>query len=131
LSSIKPSIVILRGKGTFTRVIACGKRYEKKPIKLFLHTYESHRQRIAVGYAVGKGTGKAAQRNRFKRLMREAFRLNREKYLNHMVTGLSLEIIFLYTHTKDKPLKNDQFSLINQAIFTLGSTLKTIITNEQ
>ena len=67
--STKPTIKILKGFGTFTRVITRGKRYEKQPIKAFVLSSLSRKTSLHVGYSVTKTIRTAAHRNRIKRLM--------------------------------------------------------------
>ena len=46
-------------------------------------------QTLKVGFSVGKKLGCAVQRNRIKRLFREAYRLNEDKF----ATGVDLVIV--------------------------------------
>jgi ribonuclease P protein component len=116
-------IETLSGFGSFTRVITRGKKYESKPIKAFICTSPSKQTRLRAGFAVSKGIRKATQRNLFKRLMKEAFRTNREKYFGHIEPGTLLEIVFLYNGDLKILPKKDRFATINKAISDLTSII--------
>jgi len=115
----QPLIETLRGFGTFTRVIARGKRYEKQPIKAFVCSTLSINTSLRIGYTVTKKIRKASQRNRLKRLMREAFRANKEGYRTIVKTGTMSEIIFMYNSSIKTAPKKVDFSTINNALYAL------------
>lgn len=65
----------LRDSGQFQRVYRNGKRYEGVFITVFVIENEELNHRLGVT-ASKKALGKAVQRNRAKRLLRETFRSN-------------------------------------------------------
>lgn len=64
-------------KRDFDRVFAEGRSAADYSLVVYMLPTELGYPRL--GLAVGKGIGKAVRRNRVKRLIREAFRLNRDK----------------------------------------------------
>jgi len=65
----------LRDPAQFQYVYRQGKRYDGKFVTVFVITNEELHHRLGVT-ASKKAIGKAVQRNRAKRLLREAFRFN-------------------------------------------------------
>ena len=61
----------------FKRVYRTGKRLRQFPLRLYALRRTQGESRL--GLAIGKKVGKAVVRNRWKRAIREAFRLNRRR----------------------------------------------------
>ena len=66
----------LRGSNDFQRVYKAGKRYEGHLLTVFVLPNSLPQHRLGIT-ASRKALGKAVDRNRAKRLLREAFRLTR------------------------------------------------------
>jgi ribonuclease P protein component len=67
----------LHKRADFDRVYSEGRRIASSPLVLFFCPSPSEKARLGV--SVGKKIGKAVVRNRVKRLLREAFRLNKHQ----------------------------------------------------
>ncbi len=85
---------------------------------------QERQQYLSVGYTVTKRIRKAVQRNKIKRQMREAFRLNKECYLQKILNQTAFDLVFMYTGNAEKTNENSRFSLINQAVLALGSLIQ-------
>jgi ribonuclease P protein component len=68
----------LRGSNDFQRVYRTGKRYEGHLLTVFVLPNSLTEHRLGIT-ASRKALGKAVDRNRAKRLLREAFRLTRPR----------------------------------------------------
>lgn len=71
-----PKAHLLRTTGEFQRVYRLGRRFRGEGFALIFHANSLAYNRL--GISVHRKAGCAVRRNRMKRLVREAFRLNRE-----------------------------------------------------
>lgn len=80
-----PRNKILRGKKNFERLFKQGNLFKGRIVDLRFLTLSkdaSGQNNCLMGFVVSKRLGNAVQRNRIKRLMREAYRLNQ-----HLISG--------------------------------------------
>lgn len=69
----------LHRKADFSRVIRQGQRVSASGLILWVHRSPEGTTPPRLGLAIPRSYGKAVDRNRLKRLLREAFRLNKAK----------------------------------------------------
>ena len=70
-----PVFIRLRSPGDFRKVYASGRRYESRLMTAFVRPNGLEHHRLGIT-ASRKAIGNAVERNRSKRLLREAFRLS-------------------------------------------------------
>lgn len=78
-------VEILRGHEAFGEILGRGTRVQGTHIRGYILSVDSDFNAgvpVRVGFAVRKQVTEAADRNRVRRLMREAYRLNKEKLIN-------------------------------------------------
>lgn len=83
--------------------------------------------RIAVSVSKKKFK-RAVKRNRVKRLTREAFRLNKTEFYNHMAEGQTIDILFIYLDHQLPVYSKTEHAMINsmQKILALLSPVPSI-----
>lgn len=101
----------LKSKKLFEALFTEGKTVSAYPLKLiYLRTELPHPVYIQAGVAVPKRNLKSAvHRNRVKRLMREAYRLNKHQFFNN--SEGSFAFLFLYLGKKMTNFKEMERSM--------------------
>ena len=100
----------LKSKKKIERLFLDGKKHHKFPIRAvyFFEEEESNAFQITVSVPK-KLIKKAVDRNRIKRRMREAFRLNQMKLKNNR----KLEVMFIYTTSELKDYATIEKSILD------------------
>jgi ribonuclease P protein component len=102
----------LKSRKLIQQLFAEGKAISAQPLRLiYTRAGMVMDQPVKVGVSASSRIfKKAVDRNRIKRLMREAYRLNKTSLVQHMnITGQQFAVFIIYT---DKVLP--EFSIINQ-----------------
>ncbi|MFV1885184.1 MAG: ribonuclease P protein component [Balneola sp.] len=110
-----PKSHILRGRRNFQELFKSTKFINTPTISVRFSTYPSDKEGFKVGFISPKKIGNAVQRNRYKRLLREAYRLNKYMLSEVMADFIgSLHIVFIARHAKPDyhAVKNDMVTLL-------------------
>lgn len=108
---------MLKKNYEFKNVLTRGKFYRGKEIEIFI--IKNNKKRNFLGIAIGTKNGKAFQRNKAKRLIRESY----SKLENELIEGNSIVILM----NKKFPIKNMKFSEVfedMEKIFLKAEILK-------
>ena len=115
-----PKSHILRGKRNFKRLFTKSSLITSQSVNLRFAQYPSADEGFQIGFISPKKIGTAVQRNRAKRLMREAYRLNQ-----HLITDVVRELnIGLHAVFMARSAKLE-FSQVNDDIVTMLNELRT------
>lgn len=87
----------LKSQKLIEKLFSEGKSIAVYPLRLvYLKTSFEDSVKLKVGVSVSKRNfKKAVDRNRMKRLMREAYRLNKSKYLNNITDQYAFMILYI------------------------------------
>lgn len=124
-----PRSKILRGKKNFERLFRQGNLFKGRIIDfrfLTLSKDTSDQNGCLMGFVVSKRLGNAVQRNRIKRLMREAYRLNQHlisDYCNSDNPGLHGVFIAKKKQFDFHSIQNDCIELLKRLEKYLRNTL--------
>lgn len=108
---------MLKKNYEFRAVLTKGKFFKEKEIEIFLLT--NNKKKNFLGIAIGTKNGKAFQRNRAKRIIRECY----AKLENQIIEGNSIVILINKNYNLDEIKFNDTFNKI-QKVFENAKILK-------
>ena len=114
----------LRGRDVFSRLYATGRRADGELIRCLFLLENASEVKLLAGFAVPRRTCSAARRNRLRRLMREAFRQEREALFG-MLSGssCSASILFVFRGKREVPVERVKLSSVRADIATLCSVV--------
>lgn len=109
-------IKTLKKNYEFKNVLSKGKFYVGKYVTIYIK--KNNKKENYIGIAVSTKVAKAVKRNKIKRIIRESFRLNKNKLTK------GNDIVFMWN--KNANIKELSFYLINKEIIDLFEKAKII-----
>ena len=98
----------LKSASEIDLVFKDGSKISSKLISLYYGKSDKENS-LRIAFSVGKKThALATTRNKLKRLMKEALRLNGHKYLNY---SLSYNLVFVYFSSREESMKSIEESM--------------------
>jgi len=98
-----PKLERLLNRKDFVNLNRLGKRFHTKHFLVIIKENNTDKRRLGV--TVTKKTGNAVKRNRVKRLLREYFRLNKNRFsigYDTVIIGKKNSFLLNYTETKEE-----------------------------
>ena len=118
----------LRGRGTFSRLFASGRRLDGTLVRCFFLLERKEPVALLAGFSVSSRTYNAVRRNRLRRLMREAFTLERPVLWSAVQRGgCSLSIVFVFKGTRGLEMERLSLHPVRSDIASLCATLATAL----
>jgi len=104
----------LKSQKLIEKLFLEGKSVVSYPLRLvFIETTFDDNVKIKAGVSVSKRHFKnAVDRNRIKRLMREAYRLNKANYFNNITTQYALMILYIGKDGTEFDTVNEKMNLL-------------------
>lgn len=115
-----PKAEILRGQRAFKDIFSRGTTIRGKHVRVYSLWGSARINRgvpIRIGFAVSRRVRSAADRNRVRRLMREAYRRNKSSLVNSALReGRYVTLVLLYRGDKPTNIKNLAYREIEEDI---------------
>lgn len=110
----------LRGRDIFSKLYASGRRVDGELIRCLFLLENVPGPALLTGFAVSRRTCNAVRRNRLRRLMREAYRRERDILWSALQTSrCSASVLFVFKGKRDLPVERVTFSLVHRDIARL------------
>ncbi|MCZ6775985.1 MAG: ribonuclease P protein component [Ignavibacteria bacterium] len=115
---------VLRGVRRFRNIVMFGERFDGDLVRVFCMFCRNGGVAFRVGVAVRHKVGRAVQRSRLRRLMREAISRERTSLVNILEKAqLHASVVFLFVGIKDLAIEHVTLRLLQEDIGMVCRTL--------
>lgn len=115
---------ILRGYLSFSQVLSKGTPLTEGPVRLFALRVQSEKAETKVGFSVSRRISRAVDRNRGKRYLREAYRVNKTILDKKLADSpVKLHVVLMLSDSESLSKGEDKFRRISLSVERLLSRL--------
>ena len=111
----------LKSRKSIDALFKEGQRFNKGPIRVLYRVVAEPGIRVGVGVST-RQFKRAVDRNRVKRLLREAYRLQKQVLMPSLIKGKGVDLFFIYTATT-LPVYAELAAQVAQILTKLNTTL--------
>jgi ribonuclease P protein component len=116
---------ILHRHGEFAAIMSEGKTLLVPPLRVFFIVQPDRHPAVQIGFAVTRRCRSAVDRNRLKRLMREAYRLTKGNFVENVkASRKAVDMVLLFTTYGKNP---DSMISLNDVTKSIESITQKII----
>ncbi len=123
----------IKSKKIFEETLLYGRKIfsDNQKLRCFYSLKDFSGYRIQAAFVVGKKNGKAVWRNRFKRILREIFRLNKHLLINPLEEkNKSLSLIFSSHRFSEKDYRKFYLSDLENEMLVMMNVIKKDIESQ-
>lgn len=113
----------LRGHDAFGRIFREGEGLRRGQIVVKYHVRPATATKLHAGFVVRRSAGVNARRNRLRRLVREAYRLQRHRFEDALPDGIALDLVLLWSGSPEQALRPSFDAIRNDVGAALGALL--------
>lgn len=102
----------LCGITTVKNIFAVGNAFNSYPVRCIYNTKESDSFEVKVLVSVGKKYNKrAVKRNKIRRRIKEAYRINKATLFSGITQPISIELVFIYVSKREETFKTIEYGI--------------------
>jgi ribonuclease P protein component len=116
-----PRSAVLRGRDAFGRLFREGDGLRRGQLVVKYAAAPGESPGTHAGFVVRRNTGSAVKRNRLRRLLREAYRLQCGRFIESIPAGLDLRIVILWSGSADQALRPSLETIQSDMRMALGA----------
>ncbi len=115
----------LRGRDAFGRLFREGEGLRRGQLvvkyRALPHQTPGGEPKVTAGFVTRRNAGSAVKRNRLRRVMRETYRLDRQRFTETLPDGLDLDLVILWSGTPEQALRPGFASIASDMRSALGA----------
>ncbi|MEP7220273.1 MAG: ribonuclease P protein component [Bacteroidota bacterium] len=116
-----PRSAVLRGRDVFGRLFREGDGLRRGQLVVKYAFTSGESSEVHTGFVVRRNAGSAVKRNRLRRLLREAYRMQRHRFSESVPVGRQLRLVILWSGSGEQALRPSLDSIQSDMRMALGA----------